>query len=123
MTRSRLLQALLAALIGIGLATPAYAQVNPFRSRVRGLTSADMDMIIQAARRLLDSPDLANGSSSGWKNDQTGNSGIVTVQNTFRHQGMLCRKVNYEINFRARPQPRQYTVNWCKTADGTWKID
>ena len=102
----------------------SHAQVNPFQSsRIgSGLNDADRREMSSAARRLYEQEAPANGASDTWSNPKTGNSGTVTVLESFTHQQMQCRKVKYDIRLRKRTAPRSYTVNWCKTPAGAWKV-
>ena len=102
----------------------AHAQVNPFRSsRVgSGLSQQDLRELGDAGRRLYTQDNVANGASDTWSNSQSGNSGTVTVVDSFQRQGNACRKLRYDIRLKVRSGVRTYTLNWCRQPDGSWKI-
>lgn len=100
------------------------AQLNPFRSsRVgSGLNSEDFRVMNATAAQLYERESVANGTSDKWSNPKSGNGGTITVLQSFTRSAMACRKLRYDIRLRARSGSRSYTVNWCKTPDGTWKL-
>ena len=99
-------------------------QFSPFGSQrhASGLTKADTDMLFAAAEQLNGKDGLAEGDSQNWANDKSGNSGNVTATRLFTSSGLACHALRYDINFKAKPHPRTYRFNWCKTAAGDWKI-
>ncbi len=113
-------------MLGTACALPlvAHAQVNPFRSaRVgSGLSQQDLRELRDAGRRLYTQDNVANGASDTWSNSQSGNSGTVTVVDSFQRQGNACRKLRYDIRLKVRSGVRTYTLNWCHQPDGSWKI-
>jgi surface antigen len=112
--------------VGLLLALPvaAQAQTNPFRSsRIgTGLTNEDRVAMGAAGRRLYDQPTVADGASDQWSNPKSGNSGTITVLQSVEKSGMTCRNMRYVIHLAKRTGSRTYTVNWCKTASGEWKL-
>ncbi|MCP4329354.1 MAG: hypothetical protein GY791_13055 [Alphaproteobacteria bacterium] len=64
----------------------------------------------------------AAGASESWSNPDSGNSGVVTLMQKFVRQGYPCQQISYVLNMNGESSPRQYTVVWCKTEDGEWKI-
>ena len=100
------------------------AQTNPFRSsRIgSGLTDEDRAAIAAAGRQLYAQPTVADGASDHWSNPKSGNGGTITVLQSFEKSGMACRKVRYDIRLAKRSGPRSYTLDWCKTPSGAWKI-
>jgi surface antigen len=123
MFRSRALLALLCLCISLVPATP-HAQINPFRSsRIgTGLNDDDMRTMNATAARLYQKDTVANGATDRWSNPASGNSGSITVLQSFTKSEMLCRRVRYDIHLRRRRGTRSYTLNWCKTPTGAWKI-
>jgi surface antigen len=75
-----------------------------------------------AGRQLYDQPTVADGASGQWSNPKSGNNGTITVLQSFEKSGMTCRKMRYVIHLAKRTGPRTYTVNWCKTPSGEWKL-
>lgn len=121
----RALYLLFVAGVAMGISAPASAQISTFGTRERGtqrLAPDDLKMMNAAAQSLYKAPDVANGSSTTWHNSRTGNGGVVTFDGPENIHGLSCRKLTYTINFKAQPDQNHYTVNWCKTADGSWKL-
>jgi 17 kDa outer membrane surface antigen len=112
-----------ALLLGI-VAWPAVsnAQINPFRSSRTGLRGDDFTLMTGVASQLYQQDAVADGAASHWTNPKTGDGGTVTVLHSFEKAGMACRSVRYVIRLRGVTGQKIYTVNWCKTASGEWKI-
>jgi surface antigen len=98
------------------------AQINPFQSSRAHLRGDDFALMSAAASRLYQQDTVADGATDQWSNPKTGDSGTVTVLHSFEKSGMACRRVRYDILLRAQTGKRTYTVNWCKTDSGEWKI-
>jgi 17 kDa outer membrane surface antigen len=98
------------------------AQINPFQSSRTGLRGNDLTLMNAAASQLYQQDTVTDGAASHWSNSKTGNSGTVTVLHSLEKAGMACRRVRYVIHLRGVTGQRDYTVNWCKTASGEWKI-
>ena len=122
MSYPRLWYALGAVLIGTGVAAPALAQLNPFKSSVQGLTSEDFQLMSKAAESIYRAPQVKAGNSASWQNPTTGNSGVVTFERSLRLHALPCRELAYAINNKRQGTDQHYTVNWCRTGDGSWKI-
>jgi surface antigen len=105
-------------------ATIPHAQINPFYNQESGpgLSGDDFPLLHAAATRLYQQDVVADGAASQWSNPKTGDSGTITVLQSFQHSGMACRKVRYEVRLRGSTANSPYTLNWCKTASGEWKI-
>jgi surface antigen len=113
--------------VGFLAAVPVASQAqltNPFRSsRVgSGLTTEDRAAMSAAGRKLYEQPNVADGASDQWSNAKSGNNGTITVLHSFEKSGMTCRNMRYVIHLAQRAGPRTYTVNWCKTPSGAWKL-
>jgi len=98
------------------------AQINPFRGSRNGLRGDDFALMNAAASQLYQQDTVADGATSHWSNPKTGDGGTVTVLHSFERTGMACRRVRYVIRLRGVTGQRVYTLNWCKTASGEWKI-
>jgi surface antigen len=98
------------------------AQINPFQSSRTQLRGDDQKLMSAAASQLYQQETVSSGSASHWSNPKTGDSGTVTVLQSFEKEGMACRKVRYVIRLRGVTGQRVYTANWCKTASGEWKL-
>jgi surface antigen len=133
MTRSvlfRQLASLALAIVACSAVTAsdAVAQMTPltgFRNGPR-LDPSDFALMSETARKLYQAEKVADGASSEWRNDKTGSTGTVTVEDsftyTFQGQKLECRKVRYEINQRGSSNTPTYLLNWCKDPEGNWKI-
>ena len=86
-----------------------------------GLTNEDLDRMNAAAMRLYG--DRPAGSVEDWRNPKTRNAGSVKLLRRFKTDAMPCWRLEYTIRFaRAANRPRQYRINWCKTAAGEFKM-
>jgi surface antigen len=115
---------LLASLSAV-LTNTARAQLTPFYTiGADGLSLNDTDfgILVDAANRLLRQPHLAKGTTTSWRNDQSGSHGTISVTNTFHRESMLCHTLSYETIPLATPPGNTTVLNWCKTRDGSWKI-
>jgi len=89
------------------------------------LTKSDIKVIRKIVRKdLLGKP---KGTTLPWNNPDSGNSGKVTLLDSFPSKGRTCEKVRYYIdpgrNQPASAQPSTYVITSCKLADGTWQQD
>ncbi len=121
MVRPRTLLALLILSLCLFPVTPQ-AALNPFRTSRTGLNDADLQAMNAAAARLYQQDTVANGATDRWSNPRSRNSGSITVLQSFTKSDMQCRRLRYDIHLHARQTTRSYTVNWCKTAAGVWKL-
>jgi surface antigen len=114
-----------AAAVLVMLATASsQAQINPFRSngQSNGLNNADIDLLSTAATHVNAKDPIHVGDAEDWSNPESGNAGKVTVTRLFRYAGLACHGVRYDISYKAHRPSRIYTVDWCKTKTGDWKI-
>ena len=121
MVRSRALLALLCLWLSLFPATPQ-AAVNPRRDFRTGLNSADLQAMSAAAARLYRQDTVSTGATTRWSNPRSRNSGSVTLLQNFTKSNKQCRRLRYNIQLHARRGTRSYTVDWCKTASGVWKL-
>jgi hypothetical protein len=100
------------------------AQINPFRSNSQsnGLTKADVGMLTTTTGLVNKKEPVKVGDTEDWSNPASGNSGKVTVTRLFHYNGMACHGLRYDFSYKASNTPRTYTVDWCKTKTGEWKI-
>jgi hypothetical protein len=104
-------------------AAALHAQVSPFFNRFAGnLNGDDMNYMIAAGEQLYGKSNVADGASDTWLNPKSGNGGTITVLQSFTRDGMPCRKVRYDIRLAGHTDTRPYTVDWCKTQGGVWKM-
>jgi hypothetical protein len=102
---------------------PAVAQLNPFRSRTRGLdlTSGDYEFAGEAVQRLNQNRSVQPGQQESWENPATGARGTATFLRQFTSRGMTCNQIRSDIEDFAR-RTASYELNWCKTPDGRWRL-
>ncbi|MDE2515628.1 MAG: hypothetical protein KGL12_06360 [Rhodospirillales bacterium] len=112
-------------MLGAGMtlrASPALAQVNPFRQEsAQRLSDADFKALSEAASALLARPDLKAGDKQSWANPKTGSSGTIIAEGTFQHGSFACRRLRYVTLGRGQPPARTAVLGWCDTPQG-WKI-
>jgi surface antigen len=61
------------------------------------------------------------GSTSGWKNPDSGNSGTVTPTRTYQaDSGQHCREYQQSITVGGRTEKAYGTA--CRQPDGSWKV-
>lgn len=115
---------ILCAIASIGISGHASAQITPFRdnSSTRSLTPEDLKIMQAAAEELYKGPNVADGTTRTWYNGRTGNGGVVTFDGALELHGFPCRKLTYAVTLKKEQNARRYTVDWCKTADGSWKL-
>ncbi|MCW3473338.1 RT0821/Lpp0805 family surface protein [Limobrevibacterium gyesilva] len=112
----------LAFLLGLLICGAANAQINPFKGKGPRLDSSDLALMDKAAEPLFQAENATPGASATWNNERTGASGVVTILDSTQSHGMLCRKVRYDFSVQGRRSDRSLTLDWCRTADGTWRF-
>jgi hypothetical protein len=123
MFQSRAVPALLCLCLSL-LPTISHAQVSPIpSSRLEtGLNDADRRAMSAAAARLYQRDTVTNGATDTWSNPRSGNSGSVTVLQSFTKSEMPCHKLRYDVQDRnwglenivncvTRIQPKPRTSN------------
>jgi surface antigen len=111
-------------LLMAGLGT-SQAQISPFgrpNRQAPGLVQGDKDMMFAAEEQLNNEQAIHPGDKRDWHNPQSGNSGSVRVLRLFTDAGAPCHSLAYDVSYKAKRPGRTYTLNWCKTKDGAWKI-
>ncbi len=105
-------------------ATPAMAQINPFRSNKTGptLSTTDMDLLGASIAKLNGAKDVAVGSKESWSNPATASYGTSEVTRIFRNGKVSCHRVHHEVGAQGRTPPRPYDLTWCRTPAGSWKL-
>ena len=104
--------------------TSSYAQVSPFRGSfaTAGLSKADVDLVFDTTKRLNDSAEVRAGDTRAWREPKDGAAGTISVVKVYQSQGMVCHALRYDFDRTAKRPARTYTGDWCKTANGEWKI-
>lgn len=85
----------------------------------KSLDRADMVYLNQSQQKALET--TPSGSSTGWSNPDSGNSGQVTPQRTYQNtSGAYCREFQQTITVGGNTESAFGTA--CRQPDGTWKI-
>lgn len=85
---------------------------------VRYFSEKDWRLLKNASKRALENG--RDGETIKWKNPHTGSSGAVTPTKTFEQEGSECRTLKIQNTAAGRTDEAAY--DFCKQADGTWKI-
>lgn len=111
----------LAAAIGVLTATPAAAQINPFRNYSGPvLSKADINAGRAAAARLLADADPKVGMSESWTGPTSGNTGTLTIERIYQQRGNDCRAVRSNVDYKAGTH-RSLLLHACKVS-GQWRL-
>lgn len=108
----------------VSLSGAASAQINPFRGFGPGMSDEDLKLFGEASDRLNTREHPVVGGVETWRNSQTGGGGTATLTRIYQWRGMPCHSINYDLLVANRTESRRrdYTLEWCRTADGAWKI-
>lgn len=72
-----------------------------------------------ATQRALN--DKPSGTTTTWKNPDSGNSGSITPVRTYQNQsGQYCREYEQTVTIGGKPQKSYGTA--CRQPDGSWQI-
>src|SRR5512134_2323842 len=83
------------------------------------LDDRDKRTATNATQQALESK--PSGSTSTWRNPDTGNSGSVTPVRTFQaNSGQYCREYEQSVTIGGKPQKSYGTA--CRQQDGSWQI-
>jgi surface antigen len=83
------------------------------------LTKEDVDLLKAAAEQAVSG---APGVPKPWSNPATGNSGAITLLQSFNSaDGRSCRRLRVETQ--AKATSGVYTTNVCRAEGGPWQID
>lgn len=110
--------------LGLSMAPPAIAQINPFRSgRTESrLTDKDLDLFKASVSQLNSDPHLTVGAQKDWSNPATGSHGRSVVTRIFSDGQRPCHEMRHEAHPLGRAPAQTYSLTWCRTPDGQWKI-
>ena len=114
---------------GILALTPAESQaagLNPFGPSGLPLNRQDYKNMAEAVNPLLNDETIPLGTSRGWANSGSGNSGTITLidrfETNFQGTKLPCRKLRYHVTIRNRSDPYNLLIDRCRVADGSWKL-
>jgi surface antigen len=83
------------------------------------LDQRDKRLAMEAAQNSFENS--RTGTSTGWQNPDSGNSGSITPTNTYQSSsGQYCREYQQTITVGGEKQQSYGTA--CRQPDGTWKI-
>lgn len=108
----------------MGLSAAASAQINPFRGYGPGMSDEDLRLLGEATNRLNTRENPVVGGIEAWRDAQSRGGGTATLKRVYQWRGMPCHSISYDLLFaeRAESRKRYYTLEWCRTSDGAWKI-
>jgi surface antigen len=104
--------------LGLCAATHAQSMMDPLGELA--LSNEDFAMVDHAIGGLYDAGKI--GVTQTWSNPKSGNSGSVTILNTFEYQGLPCRTVEHTVKIRRDADPKQLVLKTCRVEDGAWKL-
>ncbi len=119
---SRYWSTLLACAIFALSAGAASAQINPFTGKDLLLSESDVAVIGEVAGGLISGTVVPTGTKLQWHNGETHRRGTIEVLGSSQQDGRPCHKLRYTVPVKPPAGSRAYDLNWCKTADGDWKI-
>jgi surface antigen len=83
------------------------------------LDQRDKKMAAQSTHQALET--APSGTSTPWRNPDTGNSGTVTPERTYQAaNGQYCREYQQEVVIGGKKEKSYGTA--CRQPDGSWKI-
>ena len=103
-------------------AGPAVAQIDPFPGRDLTTTASDLAVIEEVAGGLIGGRIVPNGTKVEWYNGETHRRGTIEVLLSSELDGRPCHMLRYTLPTNSVVKSRAYDLNWCKMADGDWKI-
>lgn len=87
---------------------------------MRYLSPADMQLMTETIDAALE--EAADGESRRWDNAESKASGTVTVQRSFEHDGMPCRRLEIASQVpQASHGGHRYLADMCRVGED-WKI-
>jgi len=83
------------------------------------LDKADKTALAHTTQTTLET--APSGTSSTWRNPDSGHHGTVTPTSTYQSSsGQYCREFNQTVNIGGRSEEAYGTA--CRQPDGTWKV-
>ena len=100
----------------------SFAQTKALTKGALYLTTEDWSLVDQATSKLFSVEQPKIGTVETWSNPESGNSGSVTLIMLGERDGMTCRRLQHDVKVKKSADPFSYTIDSCKTADGTWRV-
>jgi surface antigen len=91
--------------------------VDPFGRSAYKLSQADMDLLKEAVRTVLEKQTV--GATADWTSASSGKAGRATLLKTFTRDGMACGQVQHDFT---KGEGQSYVLPFCRMPDGRWKI-
>lgn len=83
------------------------------------LDQRDRRMAAEATHKALET--APSGTSTTWRNPDSGNTGTVTPKRTYQNaSGQYCREYTQTVTIGGRPQQSYGTA--CRQPDGSWRV-
>jgi surface antigen len=105
-----------------GFGSVVQAQINPFRGLGPKLTGDDVQLLLDSTARLNKATAPKSGESDDWNNPRTGAHGSTTLTKIYRYHDMACHTLRYQVSPNSTRPLRTYTLDWCETPNGEWKV-
>jgi surface antigen len=87
-------------------------------SPIQAMTDDEVTLLEQSAYRTLDT--TPDGQALSWKSKVSDTGGTITPVATWEESGRPCRTLQFDHQAKGRiGRPR---LDFCKQADGSWKI-
>jgi surface antigen len=120
MSRNGILTNFMCAICLVCLSAPLHASNLRFAKDmpVSQMTDSDIEIMSAAVDETLS--DVADGVARHWKNPETDAGGTLTPLSTSEESGLLCRRL--EIANQAKGMSARSVHQFCRQADGLWKI-
>lgn len=115
----------LGAILGLAVAGMARAEStdeeDEFHPPGIYLTTSDKQQIRELGKKLYRTDKATTGATEIWRNPKTGHQGSISVLRVYTKGAEPCRTVRYDTSF-DETNSTSYVVDWCREADGEWKI-
>lgn len=121
MKRSFLLAATAATCMALGAAGALAQYGGMFQSfQKSGFTEQDVEMMKSAGAELVSAQDVKAGRQVGWRNEETGNSGIVRA--TAVEEDGRCVSIQHLVQRKDRPEVLTTRSRRCRNDAGEWVL-
>jgi len=85
---------------------------------ITGLDDEDRKILKETARDALENAE--DGATMSWKNPKTGHFGDITVIDTHKDYGTICRTVHFFLSAANKTGRSEFRA--CKADDDTWRL-
>jgi len=114
--------AMAASVVVLALGNAARAEYPPplIFGHIVSAAADDLPSILAASAPLFDAAKA--GKTGEWSNQETGNSGTVTLRRIFALKDIPCRTFDYATWTEHHSNETRVVVDWCKLTDNGWKL-